>query len=79
MPKALRKRPETPRSQTSNEAKTLADSSLEAGYLKDAVKYLRIAHENDPGRLQRHAQARLGIQHAQGRRAGDRLVPIGAA
>lgn len=48
MPKALRKRPEAARSQTSYEAKTLADRSLEAGYLKDAVKYLRIAHENDP-------------------------------
>ena len=48
MPKALRKRPETPRSQTSYEAKMLADRSLEAGYLKDAVKYFRIAHENDP-------------------------------
>jgi Tfp pilus assembly protein PilF len=48
MPKVLRKRPETPRTQTSHEAKTLADRSLEAGYLKDAVKYLRIAHENDP-------------------------------
>ena len=34
--------------QTSYEAKTLAERSLEAGYLKDAVKYLRIAHENDP-------------------------------
>jgi Tfp pilus assembly protein PilF len=48
MPKALRKRTETPRSQTSSEAKGLAEKSLEAGYLKDAVKYLRIAHENDP-------------------------------
>jgi Tfp pilus assembly protein PilF len=48
MPKALRKHPETPRTQTSQEAKMLADRSLEAGYLKDAVKYLRIAHENDP-------------------------------
>lgn len=48
MPKTLRKRPETPRSKTSQEAKTLAERSLEAGYLKDAVKYLRIAHENDP-------------------------------
>jgi Tfp pilus assembly protein PilF len=48
MPKQLRKRPETPRTQTSHEAKTLAERSLEAGYLKDAVKYLRIAHENDP-------------------------------
>ena len=30
------------------EAKKLAEKSLEAGYLKDAEKYLRIAHENDP-------------------------------
>lgn len=48
MPKALRRRPETPRTQTSGEAKRLAARSLEAGYLKDALKYLRIAHENDP-------------------------------
>jgi hypothetical protein len=26
----------------------LAQASLDAGYLKDALKYLRIAHENDP-------------------------------
>ena len=48
MPKTLRRRPETPRTQTSHEAKGLAERSLEAGYLKDAEKYLRIAHENDP-------------------------------
>jgi Flp pilus assembly protein TadD len=48
MPKVMRKRPETSRAQTSNEARTLAEKSIEAGYLKDAVKYLRIAHENDP-------------------------------
>jgi Tfp pilus assembly protein PilF len=48
MPKMLRKRPETPRTQTSNEAKKLAEKSLTAGYLKDAEKYLRIAHEYDP-------------------------------
>lgn len=34
--------------QTSEEAKNMADKSLQAGYLKDALKYLAIAHENDP-------------------------------
>ncbi|MEJ7605659.1 MAG: tetratricopeptide repeat protein [Bryobacteraceae bacterium] len=48
MPKTLRKRPEAPRSQSTNEAKRMAERSLEAGYLKDALKYLRIAHEHDP-------------------------------
>lgn len=48
LPRVLRKRPEVARSQTSAEAKQLALKSLEAGYLKDALKYLRIAHENDP-------------------------------
>ncbi|MBI3279467.1 MAG: tetratricopeptide repeat protein [Acidobacteria bacterium] len=48
LPRTLRKRPETPRSKVSVEAKLLAEKSLQAGYLKDALKYLRIAHENDP-------------------------------
>jgi Tfp pilus assembly protein PilF len=30
------------------EAKVMADRSIKAGYLKDALKYLRIAHESDP-------------------------------
>jgi Flp pilus assembly protein TadD len=47
MPQTLRKR--TPSAQqTSEEAKALAAKSLKAGYLKDALKYLTIAHENDP-------------------------------
>jgi Flp pilus assembly protein TadD len=33
---------------TSEEAKAMADKSLKAGYLKDVLKYLAIAHENDP-------------------------------
>jgi hypothetical protein len=33
---------------TSEEAKSMAEKSLNAGYLKDALKYLTIAHENDP-------------------------------
>jgi Flp pilus assembly protein TadD len=34
--------------QTAAEAKAFAEKSMQAGYLKDAVKYLTIAHENDP-------------------------------
>jgi Tfp pilus assembly protein PilF len=48
MPRTLRKRADVPRSKTSAEARHMAQRSLEAGYLKDALKYLRIAHENDP-------------------------------
>jgi Tfp pilus assembly protein PilF len=48
MPQTLKRRPETPRAKVSLEAKTLAERSLEAGYLKDAAKYLAVAHETDP-------------------------------
>ena len=48
LPKTLRRRAETPRASVSNEAKILAERSLEKGYLKDALKYLQVAHENDP-------------------------------
>jgi Flp pilus assembly protein TadD len=34
--------------QTSQEAKSLGERSMQAGYMKDALKYLTIAHENDP-------------------------------
>jgi Flp pilus assembly protein TadD len=39
---------ETPAQQASEEAKALAEKSIKAGYMKDALKYLTIAHENDP-------------------------------
>lgn len=48
LPQTLRRRPETPRRTVSLEAKTLAERSYQAGYLKDALKYLQIAHETDP-------------------------------
>lgn len=48
LPQTFKRRPETPRSKISNEAKLLADRSFEAGYLKDALKYLKVAHESDP-------------------------------
>lgn len=31
------------------DAKVMAERSTQAGYMKDALKYLRIAHESDPG------------------------------
>jgi Tfp pilus assembly protein PilF len=48
LPQTMKQRTDTPRAQVSGEAKTLAGKSLEKGYLKDALKYLTIAHENDP-------------------------------
>ena len=47
LPQTLHRR-ETSAQQTSEEAKALAEKSMKAGYLKDALKYLTIAHENDP-------------------------------
>ncbi len=48
LPQTLRKPKETPKSRVTVEAKTLAEKSLEKGYLKDALKYLTVAHESDP-------------------------------
>src|SRR5215471_19297866 len=31
------------------DAKVMAERSIKAGYLKDALKYLEAAHESDPG------------------------------
>jgi len=47
LPQTLRNRAGSAH-QTSLEAKALAAKSMQAGYLKDALKYLTIAHENDP-------------------------------
>ncbi len=48
LPKTLVRRPDGSRKQVSEEARDLAQRSLDAGYLKDALKYLTVAHENDP-------------------------------
>jgi Flp pilus assembly protein TadD len=47
LPRALRKRP-VDGARPAADPKKLAARSLDAGYLKDALKYLRIAHEHDP-------------------------------
>jgi tetratricopeptide (TPR) repeat protein len=47
VPQTLNRR-ETSAQRTSEDAKALAEKSMKAGYLKDALKYLTIAHENDP-------------------------------
>jgi Flp pilus assembly protein TadD len=47
MPQSLRHRGSSAQ-RTSDEAKALADKSMKAGYMQDALKYLTIAHESDP-------------------------------
>lgn len=48
LPQTLRSRDEMSQARIKNEAKTLGEKSLQAGYLKDALKYLTTAHEADP-------------------------------
>ena len=47
MPQVLRVRPSP--QPASIDAKVMAERSLKAGYMKDALKYLQVAHEADPG------------------------------
>lgn len=46
MPQALRSRPAP--QPASIDAKVMAERSLKAGYMKDALRYLELAHEADP-------------------------------
>jgi Flp pilus assembly protein TadD len=48
LPRTLKERPDAPKDRAGAEARQMADKSLEKGYLKDALKYLTIAHEVDP-------------------------------
>ncbi len=48
MPDALHTRSDAAPSGDAVPAKEMAERSLEKGYLKDALKYLNAAHENDP-------------------------------
>ncbi|MDP8988908.1 MAG: tetratricopeptide repeat protein [Acidobacteriota bacterium] len=48
LPETLRARAAVAPGVVPNQAKELAFKSLEKGYLKDALRYLTIAHENDP-------------------------------
>lgn len=47
VPQVLRARPQQP--PESIDARIMAERSIKAGYLKDALQYLRVAHEGDPG------------------------------
>jgi tetratricopeptide (TPR) repeat protein len=69
LPLALRRRPEVPRARVSVEARVLAEKSIQAGYLKDALKYLRVAHENDP--LDFDVMLKLGWTHNMLREDGE--------
>ncbi|MDQ6706765.1 MAG: tetratricopeptide repeat protein, partial [Acidobacteriota bacterium] len=48
MPVQVQKKPEITEAAASSEARLMAEESFKAGYLKDALKYLQIAHEADP-------------------------------
>jgi Flp pilus assembly protein TadD len=48
LPQTLKNRPESTREKVGKEAKDLAEKSLKAGYMNDALKYLTLAHESDP-------------------------------
>ncbi len=47
MPQVLK--PRSSAAPASIDAKIMAERSIKAGYLKDALKYLQVAHEADPG------------------------------
>ncbi|MGA2270839.1 MAG: tetratricopeptide repeat protein [Bryobacteraceae bacterium] len=47
MPQVLKARGDAP--PAAIDAKVMAERSIKAGYMKDALKYLQIAHEADPG------------------------------
>ena len=47
LPQVLKTRPDSPGA--SIDAKVMAERSLQAGYMKDALKYLQVAEEADPG------------------------------
>ena len=51
MPQVLKAHPTTPEA-GSIDAKMMAERSIKAGYMKDALKYLQLAHESDPADFQ---------------------------
>ena len=56
LPQVLSRRPQQP--PDSIDAKVMAERSIKAGYMKDALKYLQVAHEDDPGDFE--AMLKLG-------------------
>jgi len=56
MPQVLGRRPQA--ATDSIDAKVMAERSIKAGYMKDALKYLQVAHEDDPGDFE--AMLKLG-------------------
>ncbi len=62
MPQVLRPRPEP--QQASIDAKVMAERSIKAGYMKDALKYLEVAHEADPGDFDVMLKLGWTLQHS---------------
>ncbi len=61
LPQTLRQRTGEQPQPVSLDAKVLAERSYQAGYLKDALKYLQIAHEADPADFE--VMLKLGWTH----------------
>ncbi len=49
IPQVLKTRTDAQPQPQSIDAKVMAERSIKAGYMKDALKYLQVAHEADPG------------------------------
>jgi Tfp pilus assembly protein PilF len=47
--KIIASAPQVSGQESSGDAKTMAERSLQAGYMKDALRYFEMAHEADPG------------------------------
>ncbi len=61
LPQVLRRRSEQAPRPVSLDAKKMAERSYQAGYMKDALKYLQIAHESDPADFE--VMLKLGWTH----------------
>ena len=77
-PQTLHRRVETPTAKVNEEARELAAKSLEKGFLKDALRYLRIVYETDPMTSTPYSSW-LDQQHAEAGCRGGEVVSDGEA
>ena len=78
MPQQLQKRGGSP-NRDAAEAKAMAEKSLKAGYLKDALKYLTVAQESDPLDFSVMLKLASTYNHDARRPRGHSMVQAGFA
>ena len=78
MPQNLRKRAEESPRAAFVDAKEMAERSIRAGYMKDALKYLEMAHEADPADFNVMLKMGWTLQHPAAGRHGRAVVQSGA-